>query len=197
MINLLGYEGDTIRGTVNIRSSEGTAFRITEVSSAIDDKIAYKLETVEKGKEYRLNVSRRSEQSESFQGKIVLKTNSEKKPEMVLTVNGIVKESVTARPSTLSFGTIDTRKEKSEWNLRRHLEVVNLRGKERMEIKKIIPSVAWISVEAAPQKEGDTYSLFLTLDETQLPRGRFEETIEIRTNCSTTSMLVRVRGEVL
>ena len=55
-MNLTGYKGDKLNYKVTITSVEGELLEITDVTSDVADKIAYELKTVEKGKEYTLEV---------------------------------------------------------------------------------------------------------------------------------------------
>ncbi len=85
-VMLQGYAGDKISKKVTITSLEEKPFEITDITSTIEDKIKYSLKKIRKKKEYSLEIKTRSGIKESFRGKVVLKTNSKKRPELVLSV---------------------------------------------------------------------------------------------------------------
>ena len=83
---LQGYYGDTITKNVTITSHADQAVTIKSISSDIDSKIEYKLNTIKEGKEFGLEIKTRSGLKDIFRGKIILETNSQKKPTLELTV---------------------------------------------------------------------------------------------------------------
>jgi len=83
---LQGYYNDNITKNVTITSHEDQAIAITKTSSDIDSKIEYKLHTIKEGKEFGLEIKTRSGLKDVFRGKIILETNSKKKPTLELTV---------------------------------------------------------------------------------------------------------------
>jgi len=106
----MGYAVDKISKKVTITSKEEHPLKITDISSTIDDKIKYELKTIEEGKASSLEIKTLSGLKESFRGKIVLKTNSQKKPEIEPLVIGVLKKEVKLAPQYLYFGIIDTGK---------------------------------------------------------------------------------------
>jgi len=193
----LGFEGDKLKETVTITSLEKLPFNITEITSNIEDKIEYKLKTKKKGKAYTLEVRNRSSQKGSFHGSIELKTDSKHKPRLNLPVTGVLREKVTVRPGSLSFGTIDTTREGSNTQqLKRKVVLKDNQGKG-FAIKKIKTSEKWIMTETKTEVEGKQYSIVITLDEDKLPKGPFEEKINIRTSYKRKPLVVNVKGNVL
>ncbi len=87
---LQGHVGDKISKKVTITSLEEQPLEITDITSTIDDKIKYKLKNIQKGKKYSLEIKTRLSIKEPFHGKVVLKTNSRKKPEIDIFVVGKV-----------------------------------------------------------------------------------------------------------
>ena len=193
----MGYEGEKIDKKVTITSLEEQSLKITDITCDIEDKIKYKLKTKEKGKEYTLEIKNRSKQAGSFRGKIELKTNSEKKPLVTLSINGNLRNKVMVRTRPLSFGTIDTTKEYfKDVSLRKTIMLKDIRG-EGLTIKKIKPSRNWIMAEAKVRKEGKQHTIVITLDKDKLPKGHFEEKIKIRTNYKRKFLVVNVKGDVI
>ena len=89
-VMLQGYGGDRISKKVTITSLEEKSLEIIDIKSTIEDKISYELKTIEKGKKYSLMINTPLGINESFSGKVVLKTDSKKKPELELFVIGKV-----------------------------------------------------------------------------------------------------------
>ena len=182
---------------MNITSIEEQPLKITNITCDIEDKIKYKLKTKKKGKEYRLEIKNRSTKEGSFRGKIRLKTNSEKKPLIVINVYARIAGNVVVRPKSVSFGTIDTTKENfNSTYFMRKVALRDVRG-DGLTIKKIKTSRDWIMTETRIKKEGKQYIIVITLDNDRLPKGDFKEKIDIRTNYKGKSTVVDVKGEVI
>jgi hypothetical protein len=196
-INILGFEGDKITKEVTITSFEEHPFEITDITSTLDDKIKYKLKTGKKGREYTLKVNNRSTQAGSFNGNIVVKTDSKKKPHIVLKVNGKLRKEVAVRPATLTFGTVDTAKDNADAKgAARKIQLKDAR-KKGFTIKKVKPSSSWIKADIEIKKENKHYIINVTLDRNELPKGKFEETIEIYTSYKKKPMVVKVKGNAV
>jgi hypothetical protein len=89
---LQGSSGEMITRDVTIVSHDDRAVTIKKITSDIDDKIEYKLKTVKEGKEYRLEIKTRSGLSDVFRGKIIVETDSQKKPAIELSVMSKVQQ---------------------------------------------------------------------------------------------------------
>jgi len=188
--------GDRIKEKVIITSLEEGPFHILDIQSDIKDRINYRLSTIEKGKEYCVEIENRSTREGSFQGRIELKTTSEKKPVVVINVYGNLREVVMVKPDSISFGTIDTTKRNFERNLTKTVYVSKLRG-GGLTVKEVTPSSDWIMTGATVRNEGKQCVITITLDVKRLPKGQFRERLDIKTNSSKKPLVVDVRGEVL
>ena len=196
-INLLGFEGDKKKHEVTITSFEKKPLEITDITSTVDDKIKYKVKTRKKGEEYVIEVKNRSTQVGSFSGKMIVKTNSNKKPHIVLNVSGKLRSKVAVRPKTFSFGTIDTGKENfGSRVLKKRVMLMDVKG-EGFTVKKVKPSSKWIKVEIEAKKENKQYAVHITLDKDKLPKGKFEEKVNIYTSYKRKPLVVDVKGEVI
>ena len=196
-VDLSGYEGDKIKKKVTISSLEGQPLEITDIKSDIKDKIDYKLKTVEKGEKYSLEIRNRSRQEGKFRGKIELKTNSEKKPVLVIGVYCNLRKTVSIGTKSISFGIIDTARENyGVMNFRKTVRVRGA-GENGFTIKKVKTSKDWIMTETRTQKENRQYDIVITLDKDTLPKGSFEEKIKIRTNHKRDYLEVDVKGNVI
>jgi hypothetical protein len=194
-----GYEGDKIKKKLTITSLEEHPFKITDITSTVEDKIKYKLKTVEKGKAYSLEIKTRKGMKESFQGKVVLKTNSQKKPQLDISIIARVKSEVMIAPQFVYFGVIDTSREGMDPNnLKRAVMVSSVRG-DGLSIEKIKPSAGWITAEVENNQKGEKYSIIIKLGKNKLPKGKFKEKIKIHTKYKKTSEVadVIIEGRVI
>ena len=165
---------------------------MTEITSDIDDKIKYKLKNIQKGEKYSLEIKTRSGIKESFQGKIVLKTNSQKKPEIDLFVYGKLLSTIKVSPQYLYYGIIDNSKEViNPKSLKRTVLVNEIRG-DGLTIEKIEPSRDWIITETKTNQKGKQYAIVISLNKEKLPKGQFREKIDIHTKDEIKSSVVSV-----
>lgn len=179
---LSGFAGEEIKSEVIISSVEEKQFKITEITSTIENEIKYKLTPIVEGAKYKLEIETRSGLKESFQGKIVLKTSSQKKPEVQLFVRGDVKSEVKVAPPYLYFGIIDTSKEIIDPNsLTRTVMVSKVKG-GNLTIKNIETSKEWITTETKTIEKGKNYTVVIKLDKDKLPQGELKEKVIIQTN---------------
>ena len=107
-IYLHGRFGEAIEKSLTITSNEKDLdFKVTGVTSNIDDKLTYQLDNGTKPGEYVLKVFKNPKlPTMSTYGTIVVHTNSEKSPDATLQVHVMTKGSITVSPSTLNFGAI-------------------------------------------------------------------------------------------
>jgi hypothetical protein len=196
-VNLMGFEGEKLKQTVIITSFEEQPLEITDITSTVDDKIDYKLKTKKKGEEYVIEVKNRSKEADSFTGKMIVKTNSQKKPHIVLSVSGRMKTKVAVRPEIFTFGTIDTHRENFESLVfKRRVMLMDAKG-EGFTVKKVKTSSKWIKAELESKKERDRYAVQITLDKDKLPKGKLEEEVRIYTSYQRKPLVVNIRGNVI
>jgi len=185
-----------VSAQTTITSLEDQPFEITEVSTTIPDKIKYKLKTIKKGKEYSLEIKNRSTKEKSFIGDIILKTTSKNKPHIVVPVSCSLKQEVAMIPQTVSFGTVDSAKGNvAADKLKKKVVLKDVRGKG-ITIKKVKTSRDWITTEVSNKKGDKNGTVSIILDKEKLPKGKFNEKVEIRTNYKK-SLVVDIIGEVL
>lgn len=194
-----GYYGDQLAEQLRIISSIDEPLVITEVFSTIDDKIEYTLKTEKKDKEYSLGIKTRGGMEETFRGKIVLKTASQKKPEILVTVMGTLKKEVKVTPEYLYFGIIDTSKEKIDGTRLRRTAVISQFQSADLTVKKIETSKDWITAQANTDQEGKQYTITVNLNKDRLPKGKFRETVSVHTQCGERADVatIIVEGKVM
>ena len=195
-INLIGYEGDALSQKLTITAMEGQEFDITEVKTDLTDKIKYKLETVQKGKEYTLDVANISKEEGVIRGQLELKTTSQKKPSLVFPVFVKIQSEVEVKPSSLYFGKIDTAGPIDPESLTKSVVLNKARG-DALEIKKVKESSKWIKTKTETNEKGVQYTVVITLDKDKLPKGKLDEKIEIKTNKNDKPLIVTIKGEVI
>lgn len=107
-VYLHGRFGEPIEKVVTISSNEkGLDFKVSGVTSNIDDKITYQLENGSKPGEYNLKVMKNPKlPTMSTYGSITLHTNSPHSPEAAVQVHVMTKGSITVSPNTLNFGAL-------------------------------------------------------------------------------------------
>jgi hypothetical protein len=107
-VYLHGRFGEAIQKDLVISSNEkDLAFKVTGVTSNIDDKITYELADGSRPGEYLLKVFKNPRlPTMSTYGNITVKTNSTHSPETTVQVHVMTKGSITVSPTTLNFGAL-------------------------------------------------------------------------------------------
>lgn len=90
--------------TIDLVSSS-EPFHIVKVDDSLDRNAAYRLETVEDGKHYRLHVSNSIHRG-NYRGTITLHTDCADKPELTVWVNGFIESEIGIRPKVLMVGLV-------------------------------------------------------------------------------------------
>jgi len=99
-------------------------------------------------------------------------------------------------PQTVSFGTVDSAKGNvAADKLKKKVVLKDVRGKG-ITIKKVKTSRDWITTEVSNKKGDKNGTVSIILDKEKLPKGKFNEKVEIRTNYKK-SLVVDIIGEVL
>jgi len=107
-VYLHGRFGEAIEKDLTITSNEkGLDFKVTGVTSNIDDKITYKVEPGTKPGEYTVKVFKNPKlPTLSTYGSIVVHTNSKKSPDTTMQVHVMTKGSITISPQMINFGAV-------------------------------------------------------------------------------------------
>ena len=92
-ISLRGYAGDPIKGQVSIISEKKYPFKILDARAQDGKNINFQLDEVKKnnGQAYELTVENRREKSGRYYDTIILKTDSEVRPEIKVRVYGYLR----------------------------------------------------------------------------------------------------------
>ena len=196
-INIVGYEGDQLSQKLTITATEGQEFEIAEVKTDLTDKLSYKVETVQKGKEYNLEVTSLSKAEGFVRGQIEMITTSQKKPSIILPVFVKIQSEVGVTPASLYFGKIDTAGGPVNPESLSKSVVIKLARGNDLDIKKVSESNKWIKTETKTDEKGVQYTVVITLDKNKMPKGKFDEKVEIKTNKKKEPLIVSIKGEVM
>jgi hypothetical protein len=91
-VGLWGVTGQTLKEHLDIMGHEGGAFHITDVVNELQDRIVWRIEDIEPGRHYRLEVEAKTEMPGNLRGHLILKTDHPRKPEITIILNGEIKE---------------------------------------------------------------------------------------------------------
>ncbi len=193
-----GFYGDRPKKKVIITSYEPLPFEITEIKSNIDDKIKYKLEKLQEPEKYALEISIPGGIKDSFRGKLLLKTNSEKKPEFEILILAIMDNSLNIVPNYVYFGVIDiSSKNVDKKSLERTVRIIKATS-EDFRIEKIESSADWIVTKTEISNNGENYTVVIRLNREKLPKGKFRKkvTVHSKTGNRHETGFVIVEGKV-
>jgi hypothetical protein len=82
-----------------------TPFHISGNESNLGENIAYTLETIEEGKQYKLRVSNKIGHG-NYGGFIRLNTDLAQKPDIIIRVSGFIEGEITAKPQNILIGKL-------------------------------------------------------------------------------------------
>lgn len=155
-------------------------FHVTKMDDNLDKKAAYRLETVEDGKHYRLRISNRLQRG-NYRGAINIHTDFAKKPELAVWVNGSVEGEIGIRPNTLIVGRLSA----DQAVLSGKVLVTNNRNKA-FQIVKYTYDEKIIQVSRAPFPNEPGFSLEVTPILNNIPLGgRLQTKLIIETDVAT------------
>jgi hypothetical protein len=122
----------------------------------LDTKLAVKLETIEKGKKYKLTIIKKKDiPPDRYYGEIALLTDYPKMPQKILTFNINVVKDVEVYPERIFFGEMVIEKGTSK-SFDRAFNVIAARG-DSLKIVKVVPSSSEITVKIQEQTPGKSF----------------------------------------
>ncbi len=135
---------------------KGFEWSKTAKEKQLDQKLAVKLETVEKGKKYRLTIIKKKDiPPDRYYGEITLLTDYPKMPTKMLTFNINVVKDVEVYPERIFFGEMVIEKGTSK-TFDRAFNVIAARG-DSLKIVKVVPSSPEITVKVQEQTPGKSF----------------------------------------
>ena len=135
---------------------------------------------------------------EPFRGSVMLKTTSQKKPQITIAVMASVKKEIRVAPEYLYFGIINKDKDLDEKSLQRTTVISQMRTDD-LKITTIETSQDWIKTAIDTNKEGKQYTITISLNKDKLPQGKFREIVSIHTQSKEKPEVSKiiVEGKVL
>jgi hypothetical protein len=164
--------------TITLTSTK-RPFVIQKVESNLDEKIRYRLETVESGKQYRLKVVNLLKQG-TYNGFVKCYTDIQEKPEIQIRVSGYVEGEVSVKPLMVLIGKLS-----AQQPVRSGKVLVVSNRKKPFQIKKLTYDETMVEVkqDALPNESG--YSLEITPKVEALPAavgGRSQTSLKVQTD---------------
>jgi hypothetical protein len=94
-VKLKGVVGETIQETIRMVVNEGYAFKIKEITAKRGENIRFQYEKIEEGDDvvYELTVENTAEKPGVYFDTLYLKTDSQRKPEIDISVVGSIREA--------------------------------------------------------------------------------------------------------
>jgi hypothetical protein len=136
---LQGRYGDSVKKTIHVSSNEEDLdFKITGVTSNMDDKITYRVDPADEDGEYDIHVIKNPRlPTLSTFGSLFIHSNSEKAPETTVQVQVITKGDITVQPATVNFGRLRFPQEKTGSPVTKTVTVLKPTGNLRIEALEV------------------------------------------------------------
>ncbi|MHC1728342.1 MAG: hypothetical protein AB9866_20465 [Syntrophobacteraceae bacterium] len=156
------------------------AFHIRKMTDNLDKKAAYRLETIEDGKHYRLKVANNVKHG-NYRGSITLHTDFSEKPELTIWINASIEGEIAIRPKTLVVGRLSpdqgviSGKVLVTNNLNKAFQIVRCTYDDKVisVVQSSLPDKAGFSLEITPNMENIP------------PGGRIKTTLSIETDVAS------------
>ena len=159
--------------------STSQRFTIQKVESNLEEKVRYKLETVEAGKHYRLKVANLLKQG-NYSGYIKCFTDVPEKAEIMIRISGFIEGDVAVKPLMVLVG-----KMAAQQPVRTGKVLVVSNRNKPFQIKKLTYDEKLIEVKQEPLPKEPGFSLEISPKTENLPTGtggRQQTTLTIQTD---------------
>lgn len=172
-VSFRGLSEQLSENTIDLKAGS-QPFHVRSVESNLDDKIGYRLETVEDGKHYRLIIANKTKQG-TYAGFVKCLTDIPQKPDIAIRVNGFVEGEIAVRPTTILVGKLA-----ADQPLRLGKVLVVSNRKKPFKIQQMIFDEKLLRIEQEPQESGMAVNLEVTpLLDGVPPGGREQTTLSI------------------
>lgn len=159
--------------------SDLRTFHIKKIKDNLEGKTAYRLETMEDGKHYRLRISNRLKHG-NYRGSITLHTDVADKPEVTIWVSGSIEGEIAVRPKTLVLGQLA-----AEQPVLTGKVLVTSNRNSTFKITKCTYDDKIVSVTQAPLPGQPGFSLSVSPNMKNVPAGgRLRTVLAIETDTS-------------
>lgn len=179
--NTISFRGVADQQTEKVIELVGTSvpFHIQKVESTLEDKVSYKLETVEEGKLYQLKISNSIKQG-NYNGFIKIFTDVPQKSDIVLRINGSIEGDIAVKPQTILVGRLAAQQPPRQGKL-----VVQSNREKPFKILSLAYDQQLISVVQKPAPKEPGYILEITPNMDNIPTGkRHQTTLTIETDAT-------------
>lgn len=156
--------------TIELKAGKLLPFHIQKVETNLGDKVSYRLETVEDGRQYRLIIANRLKQG-TYAGAVKCLTDIAQKPEVLIRVNGLIEGEIAVRPTTILVGKLA-----AEQPVRVGKVLVASNHKKPFKIQQLTYDEKLLRIEQQPQENGTVIDLEITPLLENIPKGGKEQT---------------------
>lgn len=198
---MMGHFGEPVEKTITLSSNEEDLdFKVTDVTSNIDDKITYRLAPGEVDGEYTLKVWKNPKlPTLNTYGAIYVHTNSQHTPELPIQVQVVTKGAITVQPQMVNFGRVKFTENGTEGSTVTR-SVTLLKSKGEFAIENITSNNEHFAASIDEVVPGKRYQVSVTFQppEKKAPTQSEVGELLIRTNDpSEPSVTVRVIARAL
>jgi len=169
-VSFRGMTEQLTENTIDLKAGS-QSFHIQKLESNLEDKVSYRLETVEDGKHYRLIIANRLKQG-AYAGFVKCLTDIPQKPEILIRVNGFIEGDIAVRPTTVLVGKLA-----AEQPVRMGKVLVAGNHKKPFKIQQLIYDEKLLRIEQQPQENGTAINLEITPLLDNVPNGGREQTM--------------------
>jgi hypothetical protein len=182
---LVGTLGEEIETVVQLRGEKEEPLTLKVASVSIPDKVAVKLNEVEKGRSYQLKIRNKVDEQTRYSGQVKLTSNYPEKPGIVIRISGDIRPTVEARPKALSFDRVSEERleqlKKNGRSMKRPLVVVLNKGND-LKIEKTELEKSLFKVLVKPVQPGRTVLLVVEPILEKVKKGPNTDRLKIYTN---------------
>jgi hypothetical protein len=171
-------------------------FKIQSVDTNLQDKISYKMETVEEGKHYILKV-RNLVNNGNYNGFIRVRTDLEKKPEVIIRVSGFIEGEIAVKPQTILVGKFAAQQPVRQGkvlvisNKNQPFKITKVTYDEKLlkVVQQPLAKEAGYSLEISPVmaaiKEGSRIQTAVSIETDSAPQEKQEVQVHIQNNAQS------------
>lgn len=197
LIDVRPVSGVLFRGTADQQSEKtvdvigvSRPFHITRVESNLEEKVVYRLETVEDGKQYRLKISNRLKQG-NYSGFVKLHTDLMEKRDVTIRVTGSIEGELSVNPKIVPVGILAAQqpvrsgKVQVVSNRNKPFRIARLQYDERLirVSQQPLSDQAGFSLEITPIMEnipaGNRRQTTLVIETDMTPEGKYEVQVQV------------------
>lgn len=158
-VYLRGMYGEAVSKELRVTSNEMKKdLEILDVSSNIDDKITYKVESNAEPGTYKITLFKNPKlPTLNTWGSLAVKTNSEKSPMSIVQVNVVTRGAIVCQPTTLNFGAVRAESSLGAMGVQKEITIFKLKGE--FNITDIEFSSGYYEAKIEPLEEGKKYKV--------------------------------------